>query len=114
MSSPAPMAPPAKSLPSMVPVQSPEVTRVKAPDVFVSPEPVRSVKDSELRLKAPDVIETPLDEESPPDAMPPVKVFEAFTVETRDPPAMVMPPVVIRASLTERPPERVLVAVLVW
>ena len=46
--------------------------------------------------------------------MPPVNVLVAFTVETREPPAMVSPPVDTLMSLVRRPPVKVLVAVLIW
>ena len=70
---------------------------------------------TELEVSEPPVKEMPLLDWSPPPptVKPPVKVFVALTVETKEPPAIVTPPVVTLRSSVCKPPAKVFVATLV-
>ena len=73
------------SYPSKVPVQSPVVTKVKAPLETVSPEPVKSEMASVPRLMVPPETLNPLDDERPPVSTPPEKVEVAVEVDFKKP-----------------------------
>src|SRR3989344_3644465 len=112
MSSPIPIAPPAKLFPSIVPVQSPVALRVRAPPELERPVPKRELNDWPSSTRLPPEIRRPSDDSSPPKIPPPVKVevpeqerVRAFVAE-RTPP---VPKVAPDANVEVAPPRIVVV-----